>query len=316
MPYILKGRLCGFLCDDCDEPLAGTIVRLYRPAGDNVVELAVAAPRDTQAFLSDDDVEAKADRLLGEARTEADGSYSVQLDEKEYAGGPVEVDLYCPTVPRPKVARKSKPLQVTITTLQPRWRERDDRYFLAVWEYCLSARWWCAILARFGVWTVCGRLVTCEGGVPIPGATVTAFDVDWIQDDPLGSGNTDAGGYFRIYFTADDFKVTPFSPWKNIELIGGPDLYFRAELGGITILQEPSSQGRTPGRENVGHCTCVRLCSKVIVPPDPPTQPHWQQVEDFNIHPAPGTPGAQFSPEGYAGGAVSWYVLGVEVHLL
>src|SRR3954465_2810915 len=115
MPYVLKGRLCGFLCDDCDEPLAGLTVRLYRPAAaENLIELAVAAPHDTLAFLSDDDVAEKADRLLGEAQTDAVGGFGVTLADGAYRGGPLEIDLYCPTVPRPKVPRGSKPLQVTI----------------------------------------------------------------------------------------------------------------------------------------------------------------------------------------------------------
>jgi hypothetical protein len=47
----------------------------------------------------------------------------------------------------------------------------------------------------------------CDAPQPtsIAGVKVSAFDVDWTQDDPLGSGITDATGYFHI-------SVSTFSP--------------------------------------------------------------------------------------------------------
>src|SRR5947208_1333232 len=132
MGYVLKGRLCGFVCDECDEPLAAVTVRLLRPEADErLTARAVADPKETLA-----------------------------------------------------------------------------------------------ILTRFGVWSICGHLRTCKEGQPIPGALVTAFDADWLQDDPLGSATTDFGGKFLISYLRDDFEKTPLSPWGiNFELIGGPDLY-------------------------------------------------------------------------------------------
>jgi hypothetical protein len=44
------------------------------------------------------------------------------LDEK-YDGGPFEVDVYCGTVPRPKVDPRAQPVQFSMPTLQPRWRQ-------------------------------------------------------------------------------------------------------------------------------------------------------------------------------------------------
>ena len=163
------------------------------------------------------------------------------------------------------MAKGAKPVQFSITTLQPAWRQTEDG-FVAAWEYCLPSRIWCWILALFGVWTICGHLTTCEEGWPIPGATVTAYDADWLQDDPLGSGTTDFSGHFLIYYTRDDFEKTPLTPWGiNIEWVGGPDVYFKAELGGTTILQETQADGRVPGRENAGPCLCVELCSDEVV---------------------------------------------------
>ena len=46
--YLFKGRLCGLICDDCPEPLAGAKLRLYRPSQtQDVVSLAAAQPKDT-----------------------------------------------------------------------------------------------------------------------------------------------------------------------------------------------------------------------------------------------------------------------------
>jgi hypothetical protein len=134
-------------------------------------------------------------------------------------------------------------------------------------------------LSRFGVWSICGHLRTCKDK-PIPGAVVKAFDSDWLQDDALGSATTDFNGHFLISYLRSDFEKTPLSAWGiNFELVGGPDVYFTAELGGSTILQETQADGRKPGRQNVGPCLCVDLCTDKVVVGDPETVPHWQQVE-------------------------------------
>ena len=301
MRYVFKGRLCGHLCERCEEALAGVTVRLYAAQGDRDVEaLAAADPKETFAFLTDGEVEDKSSRLLGEGQTDADGAFSIDLSDS-YDGGPLEIDVYCATVPRPKTSRHAKPLQFSITTLQPQWDQGKDTA-TASWEHCVDERYWCRVLARFGVWTICGHLVTCEGKQAIPNATVKAFDRDWLQDDPLGSDVTDASGHFLISYTVDEFKKTPF-PFIDIELVGGPDVYFSAELGGSTILKEDPDTGRKPGRQNIGPCFCVELCSGQVVGGGPETVPHFMQVADtFDIHPDAGHVGSAFSVDGYAGG--------------
>jgi hypothetical protein len=316
MSYVLKGRLCGFLCAECQEPLANVVVRLYAPATDErVTPRAAAQPKDTFTVLTVAQAR-KRGKPIAEATADADGAFTIELDEKAYAGGAFEVDVYCPTVARPHVAKGSKAVQFSITTLQPAWRQVGGD-LVAAWEYCLPARFWCSILALFGVWTICGRLLTCDGKQPIPGAVVSAFDADWLQDDPLGSDTTDFGGHFLISYTRDDFEKTPLTPWGvNVEWVGGPDVYFEAKLGGSTILQETQADGRAPGRENAGPCLCVELCTDdVVVGDGPETIPHWQQVEVFDIHPTPGTIGAQFLVEGYAGSSTQAYVFGGGVTL-
>jgi hypothetical protein len=103
MGYILKGRLCGLVCDDCDEPLARVGVRLYQPeADDKLAARAVADPKETVAILTDDQAKKRAPGLLAETTTDDQGNFSIELDEKTYSGGPVEVDLYFETVRGPR----------------------------------------------------------------------------------------------------------------------------------------------------------------------------------------------------------------------
>ena len=314
MSYVFRGRLCGWFCAECREDLSDVTVRLYRNRPDqNVTALAVASPNDTLALLTDDQVKAKSKQLIAEAKTDAGGNFSFTLGgDQKYEGGAFEVDVYCGTVPhRVPGRREAQPRQFSITTLQPAWKQTGERDFVAIWNYCIPYRFWCHLRWLFDAWVICGHLTTCTDGSPIPGATVSAFDRDWIQDDPLGSAVTDASGHFRIDYNSEAFKVTPFSPLINIEWFGGPDVYFKATLGTDVILDEDPSTGRKPGRENIGPCFCVDLCSdKVQGGCGVSCQPHWQKVWDFDIHPDAGLPGSQFSAEGYAGGAAASYVFG------
>ena len=316
MAYLFRGKLCGLICPECPEPLANVRVRLYRSRdAQTVTALAVAHPKETFAILTEEQVNEKTSALIAETQTDEAGNFTFELGDNEpYNGEAFEVDVYCGTVPRLKPRpQPPTPLQFAITTLQPRWRQTDTG-FVAVWDYCLPYRFWCLVRGRFGAWTICGRLRTCASPqTPIAGATVRAFDADWWQDDPLGVAVTDVTGRFRIDYTTADFQVTPFSPLINIEFVSGPDVYFTVELGGVNILNETQADGRSPGRENVGHCFCVELCSDAVQPPDVEHVPHWQQVEVFDIHPFPSATG--FSAEGYAGGPVNSFVFGGGVAL-
>jgi hypothetical protein len=262
MAYTFKGRLCGLICAECPEPLSHVRVRLYRHRPDQpVTVLAVANPKDTFALLDDDAVQAKADLLIAEAETDDDGNFTFALGEKEqYDGGAFEIDLYLESIGGRKGGERARPRQATLTTLQPLWRQTEQGAVWA-WEYCLPQRWWCALLALFDIWTICGHVTVCDSKQPAAGLRVFAFDADWIQDDALGSAVTDASGAFRIWYTSAAFKKTPWSPALDLELFGGPDIYFRIEtLGGAVLLAEPQVRGRSPDRANAGNCFCVDLC--------------------------------------------------------
>ena len=267
MHFRFVGNLCSYFCDDCREPLADVQVRLYRPQGD-VAAVAAAAAKQTFAVLGEAAVAEKAERLLAEARTDAQGNFTVELDEEkgDYQGGALEVDVRVERVPgQPEGERgDAEPVQFTVTTVQPRWRERED-VLVAIWEHCLSAKYWCAILSLFDVWVICGRVVVAASGAPVPNVVVRAFDNDWIEDDPLGQDTTDSGGHFRITYTSATFKQTFLSPIVNVETplfapTVGPDVYFHVDTAtNVPLLHEDPSIGYTSARENVSNCFCVTL---------------------------------------------------------
>lgn len=299
MNYTFKGRICGFICPECPEPLSDVKVRLYRLRKDqNVTSLAVAQAKDTFAILSDNQIVDKSSSLIAEATTDADGSFAFELDDSQkYAGEAFEVDVYCGTVPHRKPGPKPvPPIQFSITTVQPLWKQLKDTS-VAAWEYCIPSRYWCAVRARFGAWTICGRVTICDTKTPVMGVRVYAFDVDWIQDDPLGNATTGANGKFRIDYATSDFQKTPLSPFINIEWIGGPDVYFKIQApDGTPLLVEPSSKGRTPSRENIGNCFCVELCLKEAPTTAVSTIPLFTNVGAYHVDPSYG----DFTADGLA----------------
>lgn len=285
MSYIFRGFLCGRLCSDCVEPLSQATILLYRVRDQKqVAALAVANPKDTFAVLDAEAIESKAGALLAEIRSDDAGNFEVVLgDKQDYEGEAFEIDVRLSNVPRygKEAPDRSEPVQFTVTTVQPQWRETENG-LVAAWRYCLPYRFWCAVRALFDAWVICGQVVDCETQLPVPGVKVTAFDADWIQDDVIGSAVTDGAGHFRIDYASIDFRLTPLSPPFFWEVVSGPDLYFKIETaGGVALLDEPRSRGKQPDRENVGHCFCVELC--VQDPEDPYENPQFTHIGDFNI---------------------------------
>src|SRR4029078_381227 len=137
-------------------------------------------------------VKRKESSLLGEFETNAFGEFVAELDDHQgYKGEAFEVDVYCGTVPGLKpLPNPPEPLQFTVTVLQPLWR-RSEFGAIAVWDHCLSYRYWCLVRSRFGPWVICGHVAVCQTGAPVSAVKVSAFDVDWLQDDPLGKAITD-----------------------------------------------------------------------------------------------------------------------------
>lgn len=281
MRYFFKGSICGRLCDNCEEALSNVQVRLYRIREDQPeISLAAARPKNTFTILFNEQVQAKEKYLLAEAQTDSKGSFSVEMGEDlDYNGEAFEIDVRVGRAPgQEERPEGTTPVQFTINTLQPQWRKSEEGP-VAAWEHCISHRFWCKVREQLGAYVICGQVLKCgdvkdptrETRYPLPNMRVTAFDRDWIQDDPLGSAVTDSDGHFRIYYSPDQFEEGTFI---DVELIGGPDLYFKVETSmGSSVLEEAPSKGRESGRENAGACFCTELCVDEEVAPPPPPAP-------------------------------------------
>jgi hypothetical protein len=102
----------------------------------------------------------------------------------------------------------------------------------------------------------------------------------------------------------------------NIELFGGPDVYFVASFAGTPILTEHQIDGRAKGRANAHTCLCVKLCTDNLPHTPPEKVPHWTKVASrFNVHTAIFDVNNNFLPDGYAGQATEAYVFGGGVTL-
>jgi len=275
---VLRGRLHALLCSDCWLPLAGGRLLIYR-AGNQAAGDAAAVPKRAFQELTGDQVAARATRLLGEATVGEDGGFAVRL--KEDARGPLEIAVRVASLPEAG-AELREPVHLHLATVEPEWREAGEK-LVAEWEYAVPARYWCALLARWDWWVICGRVRDASSQAPLSGLTVRAFDRDWLQDDKLGEATTDGQGRFRIWYRTSDFTPTVFSPLINVELASGPDVYFEVETaGGNPLLNESPSTGRLPGRENISHCFCVEL--EVETEPSLPYyDPLFTNVGNFHI---------------------------------
>ena len=123
MAYEIRGSLWGTLCHDVREPLAGLELRAYRSRGDRVTEQAVAADKETFHEVAEGE---RTGAPLAVARVDESGAYVLTIDDKEYDGGPLDLDLYVEKPPRPRQDPTAKPRQFAVTTLQPRWRQTEE----------------------------------------------------------------------------------------------------------------------------------------------------------------------------------------------
>ena len=246
MAYSIHGTLRGLVCDRCPDPLFPARVLIY--TSDRLLG------RDKEVFeVRRDDDPPSERRLVAEAETDARGRYHVSFDDPNQQGR-FDVDVRLDRAPgQDAPARGTEPVQATVAQV-----EVDDGEAEA--SVTLAPRLWCRLRALLDAWVICGRVLNVSDGAGVGGLTVEAFDRDWLQNDALGAATTDGDGRFAIHYTSADFKETPFSPLINVELTGGPDVYFRvSDSGGVALVEEGPAAGRQPGRENVGHCFCVTL---------------------------------------------------------
>lgn len=199
-----------------------------------------------------------------QAETDDDGSFCLRPDD--YQGAPV--DLYA------RIDRVATP------TLESATAELDAPQFLHLGAYTpekiaqdtwllpieLPASLWCAIRRKADMWVIAGRVVAEDApSFGLEGVIVTAFDVDLIEHDNLGTATTGPGGLFRIDYPGARFRQ---GTWIDVELFGGPDVYFHVEdAGGTELLDESPAKGRRSDRRDREPCFFLRLPVPVPVPP-------------------------------------------------
>jgi hypothetical protein len=257
----------------------GDAKRVLRTATEDEVKQLAAAPN------------------LLQGRTDENG-FSC-LDEPNYQGELLDIYVCLNSVPGPKDEIRPLPARVClfIGTYAP---ERAGNAWLL--KLFIPSVIWCNLKRLADVWTVAGRVATCDTDQPLGNVTVIARDVDFIQSDLLGEGVTNGLGIFRIDYLGNAFRKGTII---DIELFGGPDIYFEVQdSGGTTLLAEDASAGRQPGRCDSGPCTCVRLCVDLPDGNTDDTLPSaWIRVGTaFKI---PDSPAAlnDFDADGYAGAA-------------
>lgn len=304
----LKGYLYGLLCGNLKvfDKIAGAEIYAVPSSRKEASGESLGTADHAQDLkrtirgVSNEDLEralASAGPVL-RGKTEEDGSF--YLIERGYQGGLLDIYAVIDSVPMPKHRQGSARLRerkiLFLGTYDP-FLSGEERLITII----LPVKLWCWIKKLADAWTIVGKVTACDNkNVGIGNVTVTAFDVDWVQQDNLGSDVTSAGGIFRIDYPGVAFRQ---GTWIDVELFGGPDVYFKiVDSDGNILLEENPAQGRTPGRSDSGPCLCVDLCVDVKVP-DPGVVPTiWTKVGTaFTI------PDAallnDFDADGYAGAA-------------
>lgn len=265
MNYILKGSLNALVWDGCSEPFLNTTVKLYDVTGrKNLNDMLTAGEKKILVIDSEKVREEKKALILGQGKTDSSGNFEIKLND-EYKGEAFEVSVYCESVTDQKhLSNNHKPIEFVIATIQPSWQEIDE-FEISYWKYVLPFGFWRYILSVFDVWVIYGKIVSSrEPKTPIVGVEVKAQDADWISDNLLGTAYTDKLGYFRIYYSSNDFNKIHVSG-ENSELSspdihGGPDVYFTVKTSsGIVLIDETKVDGRKAERSNIGNCHCLTL---------------------------------------------------------
>jgi len=225
------------------------------------------------------------------------------LMDPEYRGGAVDIYVLIDRVPLPGseegFSELPEPQALFLGTYLP--VASDEGWVLSL---VIPQSVWCRFKRLADAWTIVGRVSACGNPqIPLGGVTVTAFDVDWTQDDELEQDVTTAAGIYRIDYPGWKYREGTFI---DVELFGGPDLYFKiVDADGNTILDEPSSRGRTAERCDRGPCACIDLCGEVPVPDDGdglPVPSVWTGVGTAFTIPDAGSLN-DFDADGYAGAA-------------
>jgi hypothetical protein len=306
----LKGYLYGLLCGKLKifDRIAGAEIIAVPSHGEvsgdslRTADL-VADERSPIRVVGAEDLErARGSAGVLRGKTEEDGSFCLlERDEQNRPqNGPFDVYAVIDSVPIPQHPQRTAPLReprlLFLGTYDP-LRSGDE----GLLKIILPSKIWCRLKKLADAWTIVGKVTACaDKSIGIGVVKVTAFDVDWVQQDNLGSDITSSSGVFRIDYLGVAFRR---GTWIDVELFGGPDVYFKIEdSDGHVLLQEDPSQGRTPGRNDSGPCLCVELCVDVRVPNPGPIPTIWTKIGlAFTIPDSSSL--NSFDADGYAGAA-------------
>lgn len=293
---VLRGILCDKLRVWDAIPYADVIAV---PSRDRV-SAADAPSRRESRQLSRDEME----RLAGEGRvvrgrTDENGELEASFGAAE---GAWDVYVCIRAVRTPAGEKATKELRQEVCLFAGTYGFEQGR--LSAW---VTTRLYCLLKRRADAWTIAGHVTACGTDKALGGVKVTAFDTDWIAHDDLGTATTDASGRFRIDYPGSKFRQ---GTWLDVELFGGPDVFFRiTDGGGTVLLDEPASAGRGPGRHDRGACFCVDLCVPIGAGEGgeggqggEPSPNAWVSVGSAFEIPVPGDLNG-FDADGYAGAA-------------
>ncbi len=227
-------------------------------------------------------------------KTDANGSFC--LHDESYEGALIDLYVCIRQVPAPTLENESftlkTPCYLYLGAFKP-FGFQGTWYLISV----IASAIWCKIREKADLWVIVGKVAPCDAEeIGLGDVKVTAFDADIVQHDQLGVANTNPNGVFRIDYPGSNFRK---GTWLNVELIGGPDVYFKIEdSDGNVLLDESPVKGFSRARCNRGPCFCVLLC--VEVPPPPPPQPSaWTKVgKHFTLPDASSL--NDFDADGYA----------------
>jgi hypothetical protein len=254
MSYLLEGRIAGRATPHVLEPLAGATIKLYRHGSHEPLGFAL---RDEEESRGGEGA------LLGQTRVEPDGSFRIDLAERSvfgrgavegYDGGALRLDVYCRALPGAPETENA--VQFTVASVQPRWSEGTGAKS-ASWSHEIPTAEWSQVREGLDLWMVAGRVVD-SGGEPLDGVRVSVFDADVVDDDLLGTADTDRDGHFRVDYAGSAFRDTPVG--VDFEQGGRPDIYFRVETpDGTVLLDEGKRRADDADRKDVGPCVHFEL---------------------------------------------------------
>lgn len=260
MGYIIKGTVNASLFPDIRENVSDALILIY--LDDDLAEIRDSSKKEARK-LTKKEISHKQGLLIGQSKTDVKGNYEIKLSEV-YQNQRITIDIKLSQAPFQKPIKRKKEIQYTLVKLNPIWRP-EGQNFIYSYNHTFPFENWCHIRALLDAWTICGSLkITGGTKSKLAGFKIVVMDVDWIQDDLIGTAITDEKGYFRVDYTSVDFKKTFLSPIINVETpittIPGPGVYFKVlSPEGKVVYREDSALGHTADRKNIPRCYFVEL---------------------------------------------------------